>query len=279
MQNEDQIDYWNGKAGEKWVEHSNLLDGMLAPFASAVMDAADISAGEHVLDVGCGAGALSLMAANAVGASGSVTGVDVSVPMLGLARERAKVHAENVRFEDCDASTFQMSAKADVLISRFGVMFFDDPRAAFANLRSNVAPTGRLAFACWQSLLENDWARAPLEVAMPFLTTPPDMPPAGAPGPFAFADPAHVETMLSEAGWTGVSVAPWTGEMLLPGENPEQSAGFMMQLGPAARLIKEQGIDLAPVQAALRERMATAVTPEGRVAMKASVWIVTANAS
>lgn len=279
MPNQDQVDYWNGNAGEKWVKHSNHLDGMLAPFASAVMEAAVISAGEQVLDVGCGAGALSLMAADAVGANGAVTGVDVSAPMLGLARERAKGRAENTRFEDCDASTLQMSVMADVMISRFGVMFFDDPIAAFRNLRSSITPTGRLAFACWQPMATNDWVRVPLEVGIAHLNEAPEMPPAGTPGPFAFADPGYVETLLSEAGWQNAALTPWVGKLIMPGDAPADTAAFMMEIGPVARLLKAQDLDVAPVQAELTERMGQMVTPEGRVAMGAAAWIVTADAS
>lgn len=279
MPNQDQVDFWNGDAGQKWVEFSEHLDGMLAPFADAVMVAADLSAGENVLDVGCGGGALSLRAADKVGAGGAVIGVDISAPLLALASERASAGGQNAIFEDCDASTFQMETPADVLISRFGVMFFDDPQAAFANLRGNIAPLGRLAFACWQPMMKNDWVRVPLEAGMENFTTAPKMPPAGTPGPFAFADPARVETLLSGAGWQNVSIEPWVGKMMMPGKTPAESAGLMMKLGPVARLVKEQGADMALVQATLEERMRQTVTPDGCVEMGAAVWIVTADAS
>lgn len=278
MTNETQIDYWNGNAGEKWVQHSDHLDGMLAPLADAVIAAANLSAGERVLDVGCGAGVLSFMALDKVGARGAVTGVDVSAPLLALARERAETRGQLARFEDCDASSFQMETKADVLMSRFGVMFFDEPAAAFANLRGNIVPTGRLAFACWQPMMKNDWVRVPLEVGITHLNEAPEMPPPGTPGPFAFADPAHVEKLLSDAGWQNVSLTPWVGKLIMPGDTPADTAAFMMEIGPVARLLKAENLDVAPVQAELTERMRQMVTPEGRVAMGASVWIVTADA-
>lgn len=275
MDNSDQIDFWNGENGEKWVENADLLDTMLAPFADAVLAAAALQPAEHVLDIGCGAGVLTLQAATAVAPTGRATGVDVSQPLINLARQRAGNAAD---FHLQDASAFRPDQPADVIISRFGVMFFADPVSAFSSLQAAVKPGGRLAFACWQSLAENDWARAPLDVALPYLKEPPTPPPPGTPGPFAFADPSHVRDILSSAGWTDVDIADWRGKLTLPGNTPTDAARFALKLGPVSRLLQAQDTDLAPVETALQDRLEQNTDEDGRVALNAAAWIVTAKA-
>lgn len=275
LDNSDQIDFWNGETGEKWVENADLLDAMLEPFADAVLSAAALQPAENVLDIGCGAGVLTLKAARAVTPTGRATGIDVSQPLINLARQRAGNAAD---FHLQDASAYRPDAPADAMVSRFGVMFFSDPGPAFASLRAALKPGGRLAFACWQSLAENDWARAPLDVALPYLKEPPTPPPPGTPGPFAFADPAHIREILSGSGWTDVNITDWRGKLTLPGSTPADAARFAMKLGPVSRLLQAQDTDLAPVEADLQERLAQDVDETGRVALNAAAWIVTAKA-
>ena len=278
MNNRDQIDYWNGQAGEKWVVNSDLLDAMLDVFADKVLSVGQAQPGETVLDIGCGAGALSLKAAAQVGKDGQVIGVDVSEPMVALARQRADHAGLPARFTVEDASTFKSDTPANLLVSRFGVMFFADPAEAFSALRKNMAPGGRLSFACWRAMPENDWVRIPLELTLPFLKAPPEMPPANAPGPFAFSDKAHVSDLLTRAGWQNVAIEPWDCQMQIPGADIAQNTRFMMELGPASRLIAAQELDPAPIADALKQKLASLADPEGQVRMKAAVWIVTARA-
>lgn len=222
MTNIKQIEYWNGPAGDKWVRYAERLDTLLAPFADAVLDTVALKAGEHVLDIGCGAGALTLKAASCVGEG--AMGIDVSRPLLSLAKRRASDSGVAVSFGEADASAYRSPQHVDALISRFGVMFFDDPVAAFAHLRDSLRPEGRMTFACWQSLGDNDWARAPLEAAMPLLPEPPAAPPPDAPGPFAFADQDRTASILRDAGWKGVDIQPWLGRVTLPGESVPEAA-------------------------------------------------------
>lgn len=278
MSNSDQIDYWNGKAGEKWALHAERLDALLAPFADAVLNRAALQESKLVLDIGCGAGALTLKAADQVGSTGQATGVDVSEPLLAQARKRAEDRHLSARFERADASQYRTRTKVDALISRFGVMFFDDPVAGFANLKQCLKPGGRMTFACWQSLAENDWARAPLEAALPLLPAPPAPPPPGAPGPFAFADQDRVAQILSDAGWSDIVIEPWRGNVTLPGDTAEEAAGFMLEIGPVARLVAEAGIDMERVRAALFELLSQHAGSDGRVPMPAAAWIVSAKA-
>jgi SAM-dependent methyltransferase len=276
MSNTDQIAYWNGQAGEKWVRHAERLDALLEPFADEVLETVSLIEGEHVLDVGCGAGALTLKAAFRVGDKRGAVGIDVSKPLLSLARLRASERGAPASFEEADAAVYRSERSADALISRFGVMFFDDPVAAFANLRDSLKPKGRMTFACWQSLSDNDWARAPLEAALPLLPAPPAPPPLGAPGPFAFADKDRVASILTDAGWKGIVIHPWLGQVTLPGETISEAARFMMELGPVARLVSEAGADLSQVEDALTGTLAAHTAQSGRVNMPAAAWIVSA---
>lgn len=279
MGNVKQIEYWNGQAGEKWVRHAGRLDALLEPFADAVLETAALGEGEHVLDVGCGAGALTLKAAFRVGKKYGAVGIDVSKPLLSLAERRAREYAAPATFDEADAAVYRSERPVDALISRFGVMFFDDPVAAFANLRDSLRPEGRMTFACWQSLIANDWARAPLEAALPMLPEPPAPPPPGAPGPFAFADHDRVGSILKDAGWKGIEIHPWLGRVTLPGDSVSEAAAFMMELGPVARLVSEAGVDMSQVEDALAGMLAAHTDQNSRITMPAAAWIVSATAS
>ncbi len=274
MNNTDQIDYWNGDAGKRWVQYSDHLDAMMETIATTVIDTAKLEPGEHNLDIGCGAGILSLKAAAI--ANTQATGLDISEPLLALARQRAKSAGLNANFINADASTYRTEHPIDAVISRFGVMFFDDPTSAFANIRSNVRPGGRLTFSCWQSLKENEWVRAPLEVAKPFLNEPLQQPPPGAPGPGAFAEPDHVTAILENSGWADIQLTDLTTDLKMPGNTPAETAKFLIQLGPLSRAIVEQDIDLTPVQKALEEKLTTLANPDGTITMGAKIWIITA---
>ena len=270
MDNTSQIEYWNGAAGQKWVRDAERLDAMLRPFADAVMAAAKPEASEGAIDIGCGAGALSLMAA---AAGARVTGVDVSEPLIALAQMRAQGAAE---FTVADASAWQPATKADLVLSRFGVMFFAEPGAAFANIRQGVKAGGRMVFVCWRPLPENDWALMPLVAAMPLLKAPPAPPPPGTPGPFAFGDSARISEVLAAGGWKDVRITPWDGQIELPGANVEETADFMLEIGPLSRAIAEQGIDPQRVKDAVIEKVRSLRAGDGRTRLNAAAWIVEA---
>lgn len=273
MDNSAQLDYWNGKAGENWAAEAERLDAMLAPFIEAVLDAADIKGGESVLDVGCGSGALSLAALGA----GPVTGVDVSAPMLALARKRAEGQ-DKVSFVEADASSWQADTAFDRLISRYGIMFFADPEAAFVNLHAQMRPGARLAFVCWQPLEYNAWALAPLRAALSLTDERPEPPEPGAPGPFAFEDAARTTAILEGAGWKQVSAAPWSGQLQLPGNSVSEAAAFATLMGPTARLIAELELDADQVRQTVEARLGEYAGQDGRVRLDAAAWVVTAEA-
>jgi SAM-dependent methyltransferase len=272
--NAEQVRYWNEIAGPRWVTQEEFLDSQISELGVATMDRAAVRPGEAVLDVGCGCGQTSLQLAERVGAQGSVLGIDVSEPMLERARLRSR--AANLRFQLADAQTAGFPERFDLAFSRFGVMFFSDPPAAFRNLRRSLADEGRLAFVCWQGLDRNPWMREPLVAVAAHVPLPP--PPApGAPGPFAFADSARVKGILDAAGFSDVAFEPLERTLRIGGDGGLDAAvQFLLQLGPAGAALREAGEDASLRAAkAVREALAPHVTEQG-VRMDSAAWIVTA---
>jgi SAM-dependent methyltransferase len=272
--NPDQVAYWNEQGGRTWAELNDLLDRQIRDVGLKGIEALAPAPGERVLDVGCGGGQTSLLIADRVGAGGAVTGADISRPMLTLARQRAEGRP-NVRFVEADAQVHAFEAAAfDAVFSRFGVMFFSDPAAAFANLRRALKPGGRLVFVCWAPLAENPWMSTPAVAAAKHL--PPSPPPSPtAPGPFAFADPERVRGILQAAGFADLGFDKLAQP--IGGNTLEESLTLAMRVGPLGARLREAP-ELAPkvvadVRAALEQRL-----KDGRVWMDGAVWIVTARA-
>jgi SAM-dependent methyltransferase len=271
--NAAQVAYWNDAAGRTWADLQDRIDRQIRPLGLAAMERLALASGEHVLDVGCGCGDTSLELARRVGAEGGVLGLDISAPMLEVARGRAEAAgARNLAFHEADAQTAALPASRDAVFSRFGVMFFADPTAAFANLRSALRPGGRLGFVCWRPLAENLWMRLPAETAAGLV--PPAPPPEpGAPGPFAFADPDRVRRILAEAGFTGIDLTPH--DEAIGGLDLEGTVAMSFRVGPLGAILRERP-DLAPL---LRERVREAVSPWLRgdaVYMPSATWLVSA---
>jgi SAM-dependent methyltransferase len=278
--NAEQIAYWNEESGRKWAELQERLDAGIAPFGLEAIERSGASHGKHVLDVGCGCGQTSLQLAERVGESGSVLGVDISRPMLARARERAQEQGvAQVRFAEGDAQTVAFEpGSVDLVFSRFGVMFFADPVAAFRNLRRAVRPGGRLTFLCWQGIERNPFMAVPYGAVAQHVTLPPP-PPAGTPGPLSMADPERVHAILEGAGWQGVAVEPWQREFLLGGSGTlDEAVAFSLQVGPVVRVLKtaEGPIDMDAVTRSVREALAPYVTEDG-VRMPCGPTLVTAH--
>jgi len=279
--NAEQIRYWNEQAGPKWVALQDLLDLQLDELGRRAMDRAGIVQGETILDVGCGCGTTTLELAQRTGETGNVLGIDISAPMLELARRRAQdAGTRNARFELADAQTHQLScASRDVAFSRFGVMFFADPVAAFGNVRRALKPGGRLAFVCWQSLAQNPWMSVPLAAVAQHVALPP---PAGpdAPGPFAFADRERVSGILQDAGFTDVAFEALE-EPLTVGGTPDldQAVEFLLTMGPTQALLAQADEAVrAQVVQSVRAAMAPHHGPDG-VRLPAAAWVVRARYS
>ena len=274
--NEDQIKFWNEKAGRDWTELQERMDTNLSTMHDAIMAFAAPRPGETVLDIGCGTGTTTLALADAVGAGGRVTGLDISEPMLGLARQRAKGR-ENMSFVLADASAHPFKPEHDLLFSRFGVMFFDDPVPAFANLRRALKPGGRMAFICWRTPKENLWASAPLAADRPFL---PETPPADplAPGPFAFSDPERVTSLLGAAGFSGIRIEKHDSVMNM-GRDLGLAAAYTLRIGPLSRAAADLDEPVrTKIAQAVNGALASFVAGNGDVAPPAACWLVAARA-
>lgn len=276
--NADMKDYWNGEAGQKWVRFQQRMDINLLPFARVTMDKAAVSAGEAVLDIGCGCGDTAIRLARAAGARGRVLGADISETVLARARKRAEDESlETLSFENADAQTHDFEAAAfDLVFSRFGVMFFDDPTAAFGNIRRALKPGGRLAFICWQAAPDNLWMREPLEIIGRHIPLP-EPPDPEAPGPTAFRDRARVERILSAAGYAEISIEACDTAMTL-GRNLDEAVDLVMQMGPGGAAVIQSEADEATkarIAAELRTMLADRETPDG-VTLGAATWLVTA---
>ncbi|MGH6904673.1 MAG: class I SAM-dependent methyltransferase, partial [Geminicoccaceae bacterium] len=235
LPNADQAEYWNSESGRPWIACQEALDQRLAPLTEVLIARARIGAGECVIDVGCGTGATTLQLADAVGAHGSVLAIDISEPLLAVARRRVMQGGHpNVRLVRGDAQTHRFErACYDLAVSRFGVMFFGDPVGAFGNLARGLRPGGRLAFVCWAPLDDNPWFALPLQVGIERLG-PPEPRPRRAPGPLALSEPDYVREILSAAGFTGVQID--SIRTALPGAaSAREEAELACQVGPLAR--------------------------------------------
>ncbi len=275
-ENLDQVEHWNASAGETWAALSDRLDRMVGPLGEMAMDALDLVGAEHVIDIGCGCGQTTIELGRRVGEWGEVVGVDVSVPMLDVAKARAKrAGLANVRFLESDAQTHRFeSSGANAVFSRFGVMFFSDPGAAFANIRHALAPDGRLAFVCWRAMSENPLMTTPMQAALPHFTEPTAAPADPyAPGPFAFADHDRLFGILSGAGFHDIQIRPHdqpvtTGDV-------EETVEISMKIGPLGRILRERPDLQTRVAQSIREAVAPLATEAG-VFFDSATWIVTA---
>lgn len=273
--NAQQVAEWNGEMGRRWVERRRELDRMLEPFSRAALAAAAASAGEHVLDVGCGCGSTSIDLARAVGGTGRVLGVDVSRPMLDVARAAA-VDVPQLAFVEADAASAALPGPFDLVFSRFGVMFFAAPAAALRHLGTALRPGGRMAFVCWRAPRDNPWAMAPLAAARKALGVEPPPADPHAPGPFAFADGERVQRLLAEAGFDAVALQPFVAPILI-GDSPAAAAAHSLRVGPVSRFAREAGPQHeATIAAAVERALAPLAAADGAVRLNGSVWIVTA---
>ena len=272
--NSDQRDFWSSPSGQQWLDHQQALDTALQPALEAVLHAACIQQGEAVLDIGCGTGASALIAAALAGPNGRVLGADISDIMVGRATQRAQeAGAKNAEFMIVDAQQDALPGPFDVLISRFGMMFFADPLAAFANLKRAIRPGGRMAFICWGAMPQNPWFGLTFKAATARLG-PVDRSDPNAPGPTAFKDADRVTSLMADAGLLDAA-AQWV-DVELP--LPEDAAGFLMQFGPAKRIIAEKN-GTAEDEAAIRSAVQDALKPytkQGKTHLPAGLWIYTA---
>jgi SAM-dependent methyltransferase len=277
----DQIDnqqtkLWNGAAGHAWVETQHLLNQMFKPFEDLLVDAVRARSASRVLDVGCGPGSTTLAVARLLGSQGYCAGIDISEPMIAAARLRAEREGIPARFIGASAETHAFEpASFDMIISRFGVMFFDDAVRAFANLRTAVTNDGNIQFIAWRTAEENPFMTTAERAAAPLL---PNLPPRrlDGPGQFAFSDPRRVQTILEESGWAGIDIRPLDVVCSLPEKDLNE---YLTRLGPV-------GVALQDTDERTRSRIIKTVRPAfdvyvqgSDVCFTAACWSVSARAS
>lgn len=272
-ENQKEIEYWNGPAGLRWVRNQERMDDTLAPLDGPLIELARPVAPERVLDVGCGCGATTLaLADRAPGIE--VVGLDISEPMLARARERA-AGRPGVSFVAADAAHARFDAPFDLVFSRFGVMFFVDPVAGFANLRALAAPGARLAFVCWRAQDLNLWASIPLQAVAPL--APPQPPDPLLPTAWSLDDGDRLRRILDEAGWQHATIEPLDLTLRITrGGGLDAAVEAVTQIGSASRIyavLDEAG------RAEARARLAEVLSPyldAGGLSMAGAVWLVTA---
>src|SRR6266404_4153979 len=254
--NAAQKEYWNTVAGPRWVGLGGFVERRVRAVNDLLLARSAVEPGEKVLEIGCGTGAATVPFAEAVGERGEIIGIDISEPMLAGARNRiAKSGLRNVSLLQADAQTRRFEPNSfDLITSRFGVMFFADPVAAFSNLLPAARPGGRLCFACWGPLEDNKHWLIPYEVALRHLGPPAPKPPH-MPGPVAFSDPGYVRSILETAGFADIEINRETPAII--GSAPEEEAEHACIIAPAGRLIDEKKPDDA-VRAKIRLEMVEA---------------------
>jgi len=276
--NADMSEYWNGDGGLKWVNFQNRIDESLTSFGHRAMANAAIKAGEHVLDIGCGCGDTSFEIANRVGPTGSVQGVDISEIILSRAKNRKTLESHNnIKFEKADAQLHNFPNEAfDLVFSRYGIMFFEDPAAAFSNLRQALKPGGRLAFICWQSLKNNQWVNLPVSVAANHIQLPAPPEPE-EPGAFSFGETSRINHILAAAGFMDIFIEEFNTKFKV-GSSLDEAVSFLSKIGPASAAMEADEVeDKTRNRFAhdLKISLERFLSADG-VLLDASAWIVTA---
>jgi SAM-dependent methyltransferase len=275
--NADQLEYWNTVAGPRWVGLAGFVEKRVQKVNDLLLTRSAVAPGEKVLEVGCGTGAATVPLAEVVGGIGEIVGIDISEPMLAGARERISHSGlRNITLLQADAQVHPFEPnRFDLIASRFGVMFFADPVAAFRNLLGAMRPGGRLCFACWATLEENRHWLIPYEVALRHLGPPAPKAPH-APGPMAFAEPEYVRSVLEGAGYEGIEIRRETPEII--GASPREEAEHALIMGPSGRLIGEKNPQDS-VRELIKQEMIEAFATYakgGEMMLPSTIFLVTA---
>jgi ubiquinone/menaquinone biosynthesis C-methylase UbiE len=275
--NSDRIAEWNGPLGRRWAEFQPQIDAMAQPLTDALMAAAAAKPGERVIDVGCGSGHATLELALQVGEGGHVLGVDVSRPMLSVARALVQQSAlNNVSFLEADAAHAPLPPDADLLLSRFGLMFFSEPVAALSHLGNALRPGGRCVSLSWRTPRDNAWVVVPLVAVRKALGIIAPATEPEAPGPFAFADPERVQRLFSRSGFESIEIRRFDAPMLL-GRDLPAAVEFALCVGPTAHLARQADPEhMQTIRAAVERALAPFAGAHGHVWLNGSTWIVAA---
>ena len=277
-ENPDQGKFWNEEPGLSWVENDRLMSERLESISQLLLENLDLRPSGRILDIGCGGGGTTLALAKRAPPSAQITGLDISKPLLDLAAQKCADH-ENINFVLADAQAHRFALqKFDTVISRFGVMFFENPVKAFQNIKSALTVEGRLHFVCWAPLEENEFFYAPLQAALQH-TDQPFIAPGRAPGPLAFSDAAYLRSLLEEAGFQQIEIAK-TPTQVTTKDSPEEDAKLLMQIGLATRIMTLAEMGEAERAEVFRSMLAqsAACHQDDKISYDATVYIVAARA-
>ena len=231
--NKNQRDFWSGKGGDIWVERQNAMDTMLSPLGEAALNKLNLNEGENVLDIGCGCGHTTLNIAKRISPDGQVTGLDISKPMLKRAKESAnEMSISNVSFNCVDVQTDDIGEEVySAAFSRFGVMFFEDPIAAFHNINKSLITGASLSFVCWQSPALNPWQSLFIEAVKKYVDLP--SPPPRSPSPFAFMESEYVSSILEESNFQNIMIEGHEAEVnMFSGRSLSDSVKDYISINP-----------------------------------------------
>ncbi len=276
LPNTKQIKFWNSHFGIAWANNAEATDFVFSNITHAIIQAASIAPGDRVIDLGCGSGGTSIAAANQVGPTGRVLAIDVSEPMINRVKARnTALKLQNLSILKGDAAVFPFKTdEYDVLVSRFGCMFFDDPKNAFRNIGAALRHGCRLALAVWRPPRENPWAMEPISIAKQFIDMPP-RPGPEEPSPFSFSDPDRVKIILSDAGWSNIDFAPLDIQLPL-GRSDGEALTFLTQMGPlAVPLAEATKKNYTKAISSIRDLLDTKKNNDGIVRFAAGCWIIT----
>ena len=274
--NQEQREFWSDIKGDLWVTLQPRIDTMLATFGDKALDTLNPQSGERILEIGCGTGTTTLALGERVGASGEILAADLSRPMLNKAIERANLCAEHsITFVEADAQVHNFAtATFDAVYSRFGVMFFDNPVAAFRNIRKAVRPGGRIAYVCWADRKANPWIRIPAGAAKAFLDLPAP-PPDDAPGQFSMENEHRVQQILHDAGWSDIGLERFTVDGSI-GSNAADAANFITKMGPMSEPFALADSDTQNKTLQVIEEALMPYSNDSGVTLGFSTWIVSA---
>jgi SAM-dependent methyltransferase len=274
--NIEQAEFWSQLA-PVWLDLEDQLEEVGGPPGQLAVDRLDLLPGQRVVDLGCGSGRTTLELASRVGPDGEVLGVDIAAEMLARGRERAaRSGAGNIEFLHADVQVHDLGqARFDAAYSRFGVMFFTDPVAAFANVRTALRPGGMLSFVCWQGVFDNEWMLVPGAAVASVTGSLPPMPGPDEPGPFSLADPDRVRAVLDAAGFESLAIEPHADQVVISEARIPEVALTSIRVGGVREALREADDQtreraLAAIEEDLRARL-----QDGEVRVSRGVLLVT----
>ncbi|MEM8898322.1 MAG: class I SAM-dependent methyltransferase [Bacteroidota bacterium] len=273
MAHEEQKQFWDNEGGDFWAAYSEKLDLFFEPVSEAILELAEISPEDHVLDIGCGPGTLTL---SAMKQAKSATGVDLSSRLISMAEEKALNLGLPATFAVADATTYKPLKAPTLILSRFGLMFFDHPEEAFSTFRTETVKKSRMVFASWAPISQNPWIMETLEVVQPLLLEPLPTPKLDKPGPFSLSEPEHVKVILTQAGWGNVSINLWENQMGSSVSSPYEAAEFFCHISPACRAAINQGIEEDIVKERLLQLYQSKLVRDGKLTFHGAALIVKA---